>query len=320
LEAHNSLQYLARITYETLAILAVEYEHLTHVHPGHPMLWGTLGEVLTRLGRNDDACLCYAEFCRLFLLQRRPDLQRARGGMPAGPQFIIGGFSKCATTSLYLYLRKHPDVVCGPKKEVRYFNDEWGRGPAWYLSHFPALPRGSGVISGEGTPGYAVTRGVEQRVAAFDPALRMIFLVRDPVARTVSHYHQRRRNGLEHRALEDVVSYELDIARCVLSGELDAAVLPYVGESLYSFHIDRWRAAMPGQILVVRTEALATAPDRILVSVCRFLNLRPWALETYERWNAGMYEAAPPAVLRRLKTFFARIPFPLPSGVGALEC
>jgi len=41
-----------------------------------------------------------------------------------GPTFIGAGFSRCGTTSLYTYLRAHPDVWMPPLKEVTYWDLE----------------------------------------------------------------------------------------------------------------------------------------------------------------------------------------------------
>jgi hypothetical protein len=41
------------------------------------------------------------------------------------PNFLIIGAEKCGTTSLYYYLKQHPDVYLPKRKELHYFSCEY---------------------------------------------------------------------------------------------------------------------------------------------------------------------------------------------------
>ena len=38
------------------------------------------------------------------------------------PNFIIAGVARCGTTSLYHYMKQHPDIGFSTKKEPKYYS------------------------------------------------------------------------------------------------------------------------------------------------------------------------------------------------------
>ena len=136
--------------------------------------------------------------------QRRPNL------------FIIGAM-KSGTSSLHAYLGAHPSVFMCEPKEPCYFVDRvdlnryvenlglW-RGEDRYLALFNEA--GAATIVGESSTAYAKApriKGVADRIARFNPDARFIYLMRDPVERTVSHYWHMVRHYGEHRSLERAI-------------------------------------------------------------------------------------------------------------------
>ena len=56
------------------------------------------------------------------------------------PDFLIIGYHKCGTTSLYSYLTQHPNIAqAGRRKETLYFSMSYWRGINWYKSYFPTI-------------------------------------------------------------------------------------------------------------------------------------------------------------------------------------
>lgn len=108
------------------------------------------------------------------------------------PNLFIIGAMKSGTTSLHHYLSRHPEFFMCEPKEPGYFVEDiaWSKGEQWYLSLFEnAEPRHRWL--GESSTDYAklpVHRGVAERIKAFNPDARVIYIMRDPFARIVSHY------------------------------------------------------------------------------------------------------------------------------------
>jgi len=101
---------------------------------------------------------------------------------------------KSATTSLHNYFDAHPEMFMAkaPWKEPGYFVTEINaqRGEDWYLSLFADATAQHKYI-GESTTDYTKRpnySGVPERIHAFNPDARIIYIMRDPVERAISHY------------------------------------------------------------------------------------------------------------------------------------
>jgi hypothetical protein len=123
------------------------------------------------------------------------------------PNFIVIGAARAGTTSLFQYLRSHPDVYMAPAKELIFFWERWHLGIDWYESQF-AGAHGEKAI-GEASPGYTIypaRRGVAERIAKTLPDAKLIYLMRDPVARIYSNYKFRYALGTENRPIGEALT------------------------------------------------------------------------------------------------------------------
>lgn len=107
------------------------------------------------------------------------------------PNLFLIGAMKAGTTSLHEYLAAHPEIFMCSKKEPRFFADETSlaKGENWYLNLFGSAR--DEVIVGESSTAYSRSfrfPGVPERIARFNPEARIMYVMRDPVARTISHY------------------------------------------------------------------------------------------------------------------------------------
>jgi hypothetical protein len=122
------------------------------------------------------------------------------------PNLIVIGAQKCGTSSLHYYLDQHPDIAMSRPKELNFFSrDAWERGVAWYAAQFEP----GAAIRGESSPSYTFYprhRGVAKRMYSIVPDAKLIYLVRDPIERIVSHYLHNYVWRLEHRGIEHVLA------------------------------------------------------------------------------------------------------------------
>jgi hypothetical protein len=98
---------------------------------------------------------------------------------------------KSGTTSLCKYLAAHPNVYFSAIKEPGFFVEEraWNNGWDWYDSLFAESSSASAI--GEGSTHYAkypVYDHVAEKIAHYLPNVKFIYLMREPIARAVSHY------------------------------------------------------------------------------------------------------------------------------------
>lgn len=107
------------------------------------------------------------------------------------PNLFIIGAMKAGTTSLHYYLNHHDYIFMCEPKEPGYFVEELNldKGEDWYLSLFKDA--GDAEIIGESSTHYSkfpVHKNVAERIAAFSPDSRLVYVMRDPLERALSQY------------------------------------------------------------------------------------------------------------------------------------
>lgn len=200
----------------------------------------------------------------------------------AGISFLIGGVQKCGTTALARCLAQHPDVALPHGKEAHVF-DAPGFDDAWsvaeidacYAPHFD--PATSATLRGDATPIYCLHRRFVARIARYNPALRWIVLLRDPVERAISHYYMERGRGNETWPLWAALLLEDRRLRGHLDDFADDSSLRIHSYRLrgdYARQLDVLYAHFPReQVLLLQSTALRATPRPVLERVYRHLGL-----------------------------------------------
>ena len=117
------------------------------------------------------------------------------------PNFLIIGAPKAGTTSLYDYLREHPQVFMPELKEARFLayqgkGDDRNRWPVQSLEEYEALfaPVRDEIAIGEATPHYLIYPHVAARIHEMLPGAKLIASLRNPIDRSYSVYQMNLRN------------------------------------------------------------------------------------------------------------------------------
>lgn len=122
------------------------------------------------------------------------------------PTFLVIGAMKAGTTSLHRYLASHPEIFMSRPKELNFFSDSenWRRGTQWYQQHFGKASRRA-LAAGESSTNYSKHPeypGVPERIASILPDVRLIYVLRHPIERLVSHYQHRVARRRERESIE----------------------------------------------------------------------------------------------------------------------
>jgi Sulfotransferase domain len=238
--------------------------------------------------------------------RRRAKRARSRGG--ALPNLVVIGGLKCGTTSLHHYLNLHPEIAMSRPKELNFFVAElnWELGVDWYRSHFAA----NAPVRGETSPHYTNRprfEGVAERMRdTLGADTRVVYMVRNPIDRLLSHYLHNVGGGYERRELADAVADPRSA---------------YIQRGRYAFqlepYLDRFGA---NRVLVVGREELASDRDVTVRRVFEFAGVdsaftspefdREW--ETGSGKGSGGFRLMDRAVrlpgLRALDRNFDRLP------------
>ncbi len=192
-------------------------------------------------------------------------------------EFLVIGAQKSGTTALNRMLRQHPGLCLAEKKEVHFFDRDaaFADGdPDWeeYHSHFSP---GDGQVVGENTPVYLYWKPAAERIARYNPAMRLLAVLRDPAERAFSHWQMTTRNGDETLPFSDAIRREEE--RCAAAGPGGAGqhrFWSYVDRGRYAGQIERFRRFFPvKQMLVLRSEELREEPQEVYERLADFLGL-----------------------------------------------
>ena len=119
------------------------------------------------------------------------------------PNLFIVGAPKCGTTSLYCYLREHPQIYMSPLKEPQYFAEDLRgerrrvRTLEEYLDCFSGAH--NEPVVGEASTAYLASPNAARLIKAFAPDARIIIMLRNPVDKMYSRFNDARFNNREPR-------------------------------------------------------------------------------------------------------------------------
>ncbi len=182
------------------------------------------------------------------------------------PDFIILGSAKCGTTTLYEYLRRHPQLHMSPHKEPEFFADKFDLGWEWYGALFAEA--GPDQLCGEASTIYTWWQEYPTcaaRLGRWVPQAKLIYLMRHPVQRTYSDYGEQIKTA---RALN-----RLGPHLATFENYLEAYPhLVQAGE--YIRYIEEYRRHFPAEaFLFLLLEDLQRDPGAVLRQVCRHLGI-----------------------------------------------
>lgn len=117
------------------------------------------------------------------------------------PDFFLSGAPRCGTTSMYTYLKQHPEIWVSIVKEPHFFGSDLTPLPGGireedlYLSLFEGA--GDRPRVGEGSVYYLLSEKAPSEIRAWAPDARILLLLRDPVMMAWSLYKLYCRTGNE---------------------------------------------------------------------------------------------------------------------------
>ena len=153
-----------------------------------------------------DEAMC-ARARERYTADRKSRFRRRRKRHAELPSLIIIGGLKCGTTSIHHYLGLHPEIQMSKPKELNFFVEElnWDLGLDWYASRFDSRFK----VRGESSPHYTNLprfQGVAGRIHEHCPDARLLYMVRDPIKRILSHWVHATGAGYETREMAPTLS------------------------------------------------------------------------------------------------------------------
>jgi hypothetical protein len=193
------------------------------------------------------------------------------------PTFIIGGAPRAGTNFLCHALERHPDVYLArpylPEPKVFMGPEQpWSVYAARYAGFF--APAGGRRALGEKTTYYLENEACCALIRRHLPAVRMVFILREPVARAYSNYLWTRKNGLETLPFEEAVRLEGRRPSPLPPDRDYARPYDYVVRGHYDVFAERWYAALGrDRVTFVLYEDLVTTPEPVLARLQAFIGV-----------------------------------------------
>ena len=209
-------------------------------------------------------------------------IRRLTSNWRGTPDFIVVGAQKSGTTTLFHYLLQHPQLISAFKKEVHYFDgglnpviDNYEKGMSWYRSNFP-LRINSNFIFFEVTPLYLFNPLVPKRIKKDLPNVKVIFLLRNPVDRAISHYFHSKKKGTEKLCLMDgLIEEELRLEEVIKCKDYKNKAYihhSYKSRGLYKLQIARYLNYFHrDQCLFIKSEDFFANPKPVLRRIFEFV-------------------------------------------------
>lgn len=289
------------------------YRSALELHPDFLPPYINLAYALSKQGKLEEAVSYYQKAIYQQTLTSHPNFVKKHWSASASrkPHFLIIGAEKAGTSSLYQYMVEHPQILPAIEKEIHFFTQEYDRGVDWYLAHFPPIPETAEFLTGEASTSY-LTSDLKTIQRCFDllPNIKLLVILRNPVDRAISHYHQVVRLGKESRTLEEVVRADLEILLGVENPLLDNTYWKktqrgYLGRSMYVYWLEKWTSIFPKeQFLILKSEEFYSSPQVAMKLVFNFLGLPDYQMIEYPNYNSGSYDPLVDSIRSKLSRFF----------------
>lgn len=193
---------------------------------------------------------------------------------------LIIGAGRSGTTTLWTFMKEHDDICFSYIKEVPFFSlkEHFSKGENYYHDFFRSC--GAAPVIASSDTYLLMDHEAISRVYSYNPQMKILVLLREPVARTYSSYNYSINAG-HHNAYASFIN-SVDAEREILQ-EPDIIRRNNLGHfygSLYHKHLSRWASVFPReQILLLKTSDLKDNPEKFTGELCSFLNLPPFSGE-----------------------------------------
>lgn len=189
--------------------------------------------------------------------------------------FVVCGTQKGGTSALDAYLREHPEICMADMKEVHCFDNEefFSKAkPDYSKYHAFFSPKKSHKLLGEVTPIYMYWYDSPRRIWEYNPNMKLIIVLRNPIERAYSHWNMERSRNADKFSFWEAIKNEKE--RCSKSLPQQHRVYSYIDRGFYLQQLRRiWEYFPKNSVLIMKTEDLKQKPDEALNDVCEFLGV-----------------------------------------------
>jgi hypothetical protein len=213
------------------------------------------------------------------------------------PNFFIAGAPRCGTTALYTYLSMHPRIFMPEVKELHFFASDF---PDVQKIAFRSVDDYHKVFTkageqhlavGEASPLYLFSKAAFQNMHAYDPAAKVILILRHPVE-FVESYHQLNLSLLREDEPDLAKAWDMQALRkdgkCIPKSARQPELLLYGEVGQFGRHVEKLFAIFPkDQIKIFLFDDFRADPRRVYEDTLAFLGVPSDGRRDFPPVNAG---------------------------------
>jgi hypothetical protein len=214
--------------------------------------------------------------------------------------FIVPGAQKSGTTALHYFLSQHPRIALPDQQELHFFDDEeiFSGRVDYEVLHRHFRPIGRSTMAGEVTPSYLYWSPATERIHAYNPRIKLLILLRNPVDRAFAHWNMQRFKDRE--PLDFLAAVKEEPRRIAQPLSIESRRFSYADRGFYSAQLERVFKFFPReQVMVVKFEEFRDRKQETLDTIFDFLGVKRLRVSRDRDRNVVPYERAMTAEERR---------------------
>lgn len=183
--------------------------------------------------------------------------------------FVIAGAQKSGTTAIKIYLNQSNQLCFSNRKESRYFIEDYNQDVGFKNIIERYQHAETGQLWGDKTPEYLYHEKLPERIYLYNPKMKIIILLRNPVDRAYSAYQMMLRHKWTDLTFLEKIKWDLaNVSR----EESPSKVI--VNRGYYATQLKRIFNLFPrNQVKVIKFDDFKISKQAVLDEVCLFLNI-----------------------------------------------
>ena len=216
------------------------------------------------------------------------------------PDFIVIGFGKAGTTTLYHYLSEHPCIMKSSHDHLGFFDSNFKLGLNFYKSFFPSifskfflLYTKKYFMTYDVTASYIKYPLCAQHIFKTLPKIQLIIICRNPIDVAYSNFNSFSSLPAElsfDEAIKNEIKIHEDEIKQSKNYPIDLLEKSFLARGIYAEQLKIWYELFPkNQLLFIKTEDLEKDPIMTFNEIFDFLNLSKFTIKNFEKQNVGKY-------------------------------
>ena len=207
--------------------------------------------------------------------------------------FIVPGAQKSGTTALHYFLKKNSKIALPDRQELHFFDDEqiFSQPPNYELlhRHFGSIRKDT--TAGEVTPSYLYWEPAIERIRNYNPQIKLVILLRNPIDRAFAHWNMLRFKDRE--PLDFLPALKEEPRRIAQQLSIESRRFAYIDRGFYSVQLERVFGFFPrAQVRLIKFEDFRDRKQEALDAIFDFLGVKRLRITTDKDRNVVPYERA----------------------------